>query len=968
MNRGIGLRLRLRRAITTGLAAGAAALLIPAAASAATITVNTTADTTANDGSCTLREAIVAANTDTASGAAAGECVAGVVTDTINFSAAFTGNVATSTISVATDLPSVTQPVTIDGANCGTSSDPRPCVGLDANGNFGFIVQAANTTFSGLAITDALDGSNALVDRAIDGTPQSANLAVRGSWFGIRLDGTPEPNEEGVRAEADQVDVGGITAAQRNVFAANDFFGLEIRGGDNGTIRGNYFGTMPDGQTTTGVGNGRAIKVVGTTPPAAVPTGTVIGGADAGTPTTCDGACNVISNSSAVGILLSAGGIGNELDAGQTQISGNFIGLDRTGTLELSNVVDGIRIGDADNITIGGATAADRNYIGGGPSTSAISAGSGAAGLVIRNDFVGLSADGASRLGSGGAITLGAPALTAPVIRDNRIADVVGTPISATANGADIRGNVVGIGTGGQNVGGGANAGIFVAGDNATIGGTSPGDPNVVGNSGGGGILVSGSNNAIVANFVGTNQAETQQHPNVGAGISVANGDVNTVGGVTAASGNVVSNSGDDAIVVMFDGSDRNLVGSNRGRNNGDSASDLFIDLDPPNGAGNNAATGPNNGIQAATLSTVNQTTATGTGAAVNATLQAFVVNKPQGTVKRLAGQFTDTDGGSWSITFSSALADGECVQVTQTDDIGDTSELSNEVCDTDTTPPETTIDSGPSGPTNDSTPTFGFSANEDATFECRIYPGVTPSGSFSACGDTLPDTQGSFTSSSLTDGQYTFEVKATDRGSNPDATPAQRTFTVDALPPETTIDSGPADGSIINSSTASFTFSSSEAGSSFECRIDGGAFGPCSGPGNSHTAGPLADGQHTFEVRATDVANNTDASPASRTFTVSTAPPEPPAAGDTTPPDTTITDGPKSKTKKKTATFSFTSTEAGSTFECKLDDGNFEPCTSPKDVKVKKGKHTFEVRAKDAAGNVDPTPASQSWKVKKKK
>jgi hypothetical protein len=34
----------------------------------------------------------------------------------------------------------------------------------------------------------------------------------------------------------------------------------------------------------------------------------------------------------------------------------------------------------------------------------------------------------------------------------------------------------------------------------------------------------------------------------------------------------------------------------------------------------------------------------------------------------------------------------------------------------------------------------------------------------------------------------------------------------------------------------------------------------------------------------------------------------------------------------------------------------------------VKKGKHTFEVRARDAAGNVDQSPASRSFKVKKKK
>ncbi len=97
-------------------------------------------------------------------------------------------------------------------------------------------------------------------------------------------------------------------------------------------------------------------------------------------------------------------------------------------------------------------------------------------------------------------------------------------------------------------------------------------------------------------------------------------------------------------------------------------------------------------------------------------------------------------------------------------------------------------------------------------------------------------------------------------------------------------------------------------------------------------------------------------------------APPPPPVAGDTTPPDTQITKGPKNKTKKKAATFEFTSTEPGSTFQCKLDDGPFEPCTSPEEVKVKKGKHSFQVQATDAAGNTDPDAASDDWKVKKKK
>ena len=94
---------------------------------------------------------------------------------------------------------------------------------------------------------------------------------------------------------------------------------------------------------------------------------------------------------------------------------------------------------------------------------------------------------------------------------------------------------------------------------------------------------------------------------------------------------------------------------------------------------------------------------------------------------------------------------------------------------------------------------------------------------------------------------------------------------------------------------------------------------------------------------------------------------PLPPSA-DTVAPETAITGGPKKKEKKGRASFTFTSSEPGSTFQCSLDDGPFEPCASPEDVRVRKGKHTFEVRATDAAGNTDPSPAAQGWTFKKKR
>jgi CSLREA domain-containing protein len=85
----------------------------------------------------------------------------------------------------------------------------------------------------------------------------------------------------------------------------------------------------------------------------------------------------------------------------------------------------------------------------------------------------------------------------------------------------------------------------------------------------------------------------------------------------------------------------------------------------------------------------------------------------------------------------------------------------------------------------------------------------------------------------------------------------------------------------------------------------------------------------------------------------------------DKTPPDTKIVKGPPKKTHKRTAKFKFTSTEAGSTFQCKLDRKPFKACASPKKYKkLKPGKHVFKVRAIDKAGNVDPTPAKRSFKV----
>lgn len=81
--------------------------------------------------------------------------------------------------------------------------------------------------------------------------------------------------------------------------------------------------------------------------------------------------------------------------------------------------------------------------------------------------------------------------------------------------------------------------------------------------------------------------------------------------------------------------------------------------------------------------------------------------------------------------------------------------------------------------------------------------------------------------------------------------------------------------------------------------------------------------------------------------------------------PDTTIVSGPPGITTNASPTFAFASPVAGATFQCSLDGGAFAACASPfTTAPLAAGDHTFSVRALDAAGNADPTPATDSFQV----
>jgi hypothetical protein len=297
-------------------------------------------------------------------------------------------------------------------------------------------------------------------------------------------------------------------------------------------------------------------------------------------------------------------------------------------------------------------------------------------------------------------------------------------------------------------------------------------------------------------------------------------------------------------------------------------------------------------------------------------------------------------DGAGFSACTSpkaySGLAEGaHTFNVRQTDTAGNTSTNATFTWSIDTTAPTApTITVSPPNPSNSTSPSFSFTGEASATFQCQL-----DGGGFSAC--TSPKSY-----SGLSAVSHIFQVRQTDTANNtgPAATYA---WTIDTtLPVAPSITSNPA--SPTNSTAASFSFTG-EAGATFQCDLDGGGFSACTSP---KAYSGLSEASHTFRVRQTDTANNTGPN-ATFTWTI-----------DTTAPNTTIGRAPPDPSSPD-VTFDFSSSEGGSTFQCDLDGAGFSGCSSPQAYNgLAPGSHTFSVQATDAAGNTDPTPASFSWTV----
>ena len=193
-------------------------------------------------------------------------------------------------------------------------------------------------------------------------------------------------------------------------------------------------------------------------------------------------------------------------------------------------------------------------------------------------------------------------------------------------------------------------------------------------------------------------------------------------------------------------------------------------------------------------------------------------------------------------------------------------------------------------------------------------------------------------------DGAYAVHVQATDSLGNQQtgtSYAATSSFTLDATPPPApTIASGPSGAN--NPASATFSFSDTESGVSYLCKLDSGSYTACTNP---VTFSGLTDGSHTISVEAKDAAGNISTTAASRSWTVDATPP----------PKPTIV-GPNNKSDSTAATFTITDSEANVTYKCQMDGGGYVPCSStPTYTLLTPGTHVFDAEAIDQAGNIGP-------------
>jgi titin len=500
-------------------------------AAAATFTVTNVADS----GAGSLRQAILNANGNTG-------------LDTIAFNISGTGPF---TITPASALPTITDPVIIDGTTQpGYAGTPL----IEINGSSlaastdGLLITAGRSTVRGLAINrcprDGIRiqslGTNVIQGNFL-GTDPSGTVARTNGEGGVMINGSPGNL------------IGGTNASARNLISGGNQNGIYLftATAAGNVISGNYIGTTVTGLAALGnVYNGVEV---------ATSSSNLIGG-------TNPGAGNVISGNGQSGIYFISAPATSNL------VQGNYIGLNASGTGAISNGEDAVTINGVSGNTIGGTVAAARNVLSGNMESGVFIFTAGAASNVIAGNYIGTDVTGKVAIpnhtngvtldGVAGNTVGGTNVGAGNVISGNQRDGVLITSSGASNN--LVLGNYIGADATGTNALANTYGGVTIDGVARNIVGATNGRNVISGNTGNGVYLVDpgASNNIVAGNYIGTDVTGGKALANSLAGVYIQVPG-NTIGGVMSGAGNVISGNTQNGVFIYGAPASNNVVEGN---------------------------------------------------------------------------------------------------------------------------------------------------------------------------------------------------------------------------------------------------------------------------------------------------------------------------------------------------------------------------------------------------------------------
>lgn len=403
--------------------------------------------------------------------------------------------------------------------------------GNQGTGLSGLVISAGSSTVRGLAFNhfNGYDGTIQLetnggniIQGNFIGTNTLGNTGVGYSSAGVEINGSPNNL------------IGGTSPSTRNLLSGGNKSGIRIIGveASGNVVQGNYIGTNAAGNAD--LGNHFAGVYIENAP------NNLIGGVS-------PGARNVISGNDYNGVDIRDNGATNNV------IQGNYIGTNITGTVALGNSHSGVFLDAVGINKVGGSTVSARNLISGN-GYYGVELDS-ASNNVIQGNYIGTNAAGNAAIGnvqrgvyifdSAYNIIGGAAPGEGNLISGNDSSGVTIGQASSTNN--KVQGNYIGTDSTGTVALGNSGTGITISGVNNLIGGTAPGEGNLISGNDTSGISIGSTgspyaiNNVVQGNYIGTDVTGTADMGNTQDGVYIGNAAGNTIGGAVAGARNLIS-------------------------------------------------------------------------------------------------------------------------------------------------------------------------------------------------------------------------------------------------------------------------------------------------------------------------------------------------------------------------------------------------------------------------------------------